>query len=162
MIRPFRAEDREAVWAINEANVPEVGSVDAERLDLLIELSPYFMVVDVDGGIVGFLLGLTHESAGYPSPNFAWFCGRFDRFAYIDRIALSEAARGQGWGRELYRQFEAWARGRQLERLCAEVNTIPPNERSLRFHEGFGFEALERTNPYGPDTEVVMLTYAVT
>lgn len=157
MIRPFRPTDREAVWAINEANVPEVGSLDSERLDLLIRLSPFFRVVEVDGVVVGFLLGLTHESVEYPSKNFAWFSERFDRFAYVDRIALSEATRGQGWGPALYHEFEAWARAEHLGRLCAEINTIPANPRSLRFHELFGFAVVARTHPYGPDTEVAMV-----
>lgn len=159
MIRPFEARDREAVWAVNEANVPEVGSIDAERLDLLIRLSPFLRVVVVEGEVGGFLLGLTQDSVEYPSRNFAWFRERFDRFAYVDRIALAEPARGRGWGPALYHELEAWAREHDLARLCAEVNTVPPNPRSLRFHELFGFRQIARTHPYGPDTEVAMMAY---
>lgn len=159
MIRPFRAEDRAAVWAINEANVPEVSSLDDEGLDRLIRLSPFLQVVEVDDEIVGFMIGLTQDEVEYPSKNFAWFRNRFDRFAYIDRIALAEAGRGQGWGPALYHRFAGWAMAKELGRLCAEVNTIPPNPRSLRFHELFGFDVVAHENPYGPDAEVAMLTY---
>ncbi len=41
--------------------------------------------------------------------------------------------------------------------LAAEVNTEPPNPRSLRFHRRFGFIEVARFRPYGPDAEEAML-----
>ena len=94
----------------------------------------------------------------YPSPNFGWFSERYDSFAYVDRVAVSEADRGAGWGPALYRDFEQWARDNQRPMLCAEVNVVPPNPRSLRFHEIFGFDQLEQFEPTGSDDyRVVML-----
>lgn len=157
MIRDYRRSDAEVVLDINEANVPEVGPIDRPKLALFERISPYFKVVEVDGSVVGMLIGLTESDIEYPSLNFAWFRERLDRFAYIDRIALAEAARGQGWGPALYADFERWARRQGRPSMCAEVNTIPPNPRSRRFHDLFGFEEIGRFRPYGPDAEMAML-----
>ena len=157
MIRPYRSPDADAVLALNEANVPDVGTMDAEKLQLFVDHSPYFRVVELNGQVVGMLVGLTEAETVYPSPNFKWFCERHQSFAYVDRVALAESTRGQGWGPALYKDFEGWARSQNKPFLCAEVNTIPDNPRSLRFHEIYGFVEVGRERPYGADEEVAML-----
>lgn len=156
-LRAATMADGDALHRLNEANVPEVGSVDIDRMQWFIERAPYFRVLDIDGFVAGMLIGLTHEDDDYPSKNYAWFKTKFDRFAYIDRIALDESVRGMGWGPALYRDIEGWAVAGGLPRLCAEVNTLPPNPRSMRFHLRYGFVELDRYRPYGPDAEVAML-----
>ncbi|MGI9596397.1 MAG: GNAT family N-acetyltransferase [Acidimicrobiales bacterium] len=157
MIRSYDESDADQVIALNAACQPEVGSLERGKLDGFADWAPYFKVVDVDGVIVGFLVGLT-EDAPYASPNFGWFVERYPLFAYIDRIAVSESERGSGWGPALYRHFEQWAIDNQRPMLCAEVNVEPPNPRSLRFHEIFGFDSVEQFEPTGsPDYRVVML-----
>ena len=155
MIRPYRDTDREAVLRINADNVPEVGPMDDAKLDLLLDAAGMFRVVEVDGEVVGLFIGLP-EGTAYRSPNYALFGERHTRFAYVDRIALSAGARGGGWGPALYHQFEHWARGTERPVMCAEVNVEPPNPRSTRFHERFGFVAVAETSPYGPDDVVAM------
>jgi uncharacterized protein len=157
VIRDYRPEDAEAVLLLNETSQPEVGPMDADRLALFERISPYFKVIEIEGEVVGMLIGLTESEAEYPSLNFGWFRRRLDRFAYVDRVALAPSARGRGWGPALYHDFETWARGHDRPGICAEVNTIPPNERSMRFHRIFGFVEIGRFRPYGPDTEVAML-----
>ncbi|MFV0522955.1 MAG: GNAT family N-acetyltransferase [Acidimicrobiales bacterium] len=147
-VRPYTGADAEAVLALNQANVPEVGSIDAARLAALARWATRFEVVEVDGRIVGFLIGLD-ETAGYDSPNFGWFAERHPTFAYVDRVAVAAKARGAGWGPELYRRFETWAVEAGKPILCAEVNTEPPNPRSLRFHDLFGFAMVAQVNPTG-------------
>lgn len=156
MIRPYRVADREAVLAINGANVPEVGEMDEAKLDLLISEAVSFLVVEVDGAVVGLMI-LLGPGGRYSSPNYRWFSERYDDFVYVDRIALSESARGSGWGPALYEQFEQVARDRNVVTLAAEVNTVPMNERSLRFHKIAGFDEVGRCQPYGGDEEVAML-----
>ena len=157
MIRDYTAADADQVVALNAANQPEVGDMDQLKLAGFADWAPYLRVVDVEGEIVAFLIGLDNE-ADYGSLNYAWFMERLDNFAYIDRIAVAEAHRGQGWGPALYNDFEKWARDRGSIQLCAEVNVVPPNPRSVRFHEIFGFQALSEFEPTGsPDYRVVML-----
>ncbi len=156
MIRDATAADRDVAVAINLACMPEVGSMDNEKFDFFLNTSKFFKVVELDGEVVGLLVGLTEQDTDYPSKNYKWFCERHTSFAYIDRIALSEASRGKGFGPALYDAFEAWAREHGKPMLCAEVNTVPDNPRSRRFHEIFGFVEVGREQPYGGDEEVAM------
>ncbi|MEM9133918.1 MAG: GNAT family N-acetyltransferase [Actinomycetota bacterium] len=148
MIRPFTDADTDQVLTLNAANVPEVGEMDADKLAGFVEWAPYLQVVEVDDAIVGLLIGLT-EGLPYGSPNYTWFGERHPSFAYIDRIAIDEKQRGAGWGPALYRAFEAWVTESGRSLLCAEVNTEPPNPRSLRFHDLFGFDMVAQVEPYG-------------
>lgn len=159
MIRDRVDADHSTLLDLNAANVPEVGTMDEAKLDYFAERAPYFKVVEVDRSIVGFLIGLTEANTDYPSKNYGWFAGRYERFAYVDRIAIGERARGQGWGPTLYHDFRAWAEANDRPWMLAEVNTEPPNPRSLRFHEIFGFDEVGRFRPYGPDEEVAMLAF---
>ena len=157
MIRTYSDQDADQVMALNLQCVPEVGTMDAEKLAAFADWAPYFKVVEVDGSIVGFLIGLTEE-APYGSPNFGWFVEKYPSFAYVDRVAVAESERGAGWGPALYRDFEQWAADNQRPMLCAEVNVGPPNPRSLRFHEIFGFDTVDQFEPTGSsDYRVVML-----
>lgn len=164
-IRDYRPDDRDQVLALNAANVPEVGEMDGDKLDRFADYAPYIRVVEADGDtdtgateIVGMLIGLT-EDAPYESPNYRWFSERHPRFAYIDRVAVAESQRGKGLGPALYHDFEAWARENDRPMLCAEINVEPPNPRSLRFHEIFGFSVVAEVEPYGsPDYRVAMVT----
>jgi predicted GNAT superfamily acetyltransferase len=155
-MRAYQPVDAEAVLRINLECVPEVGDMDAAKLALFEQIAGFFAVVEHGGDVVGFLIGLDEFAHAYTSPNYRWFADRHGAFAYVDRIALSERARGNGFGPDLYRAFESWAVGGGKPVLTAEVNTIPDNPRSHRFHETFGFAEVERRRPYGPDEEVAM------
>jgi predicted GNAT superfamily acetyltransferase len=156
-IRDFDPADSLAILELNEANQPEVGPMDAAKLEWFAREAPFFRVVEHRGAVCGFLIGLTESESGYTSPNYQWFADRHERFAYVDRVALAEASRGQGLGPELYREFQSWALCAGQPVLCAEVNTVPVNLRSLRFHDIFGFAEVGRCQPYGSDEEVAML-----
>ena len=161
-LQAIRESDLAEVLAVNEANQPEVGPLDAARLEALWRGAAWAPCVRGSsvrgraGDLVGFAL-LLREGADYASPNYRWFAERHERFLYVDRIAFLPAARGRGLGRAVYEG--ALERGRELDVpvLCAEVNTLPPNPASLAFHERLGFESIARRRPYAPDAEVVML-----
>ena len=138
------------ILEINEANVPEVGSVDADRMAFLVAESPIALAVELDGTIVGFCLVLPSDS-GYDSVNYRWFTERYDDFMYLDRVAFDAAAQGRGLGTLLYAEVD-----RLMDELAAsthlalEVNVDPPNEPSLAFHARRGFvEVGQQDTPYG-------------
>ncbi len=156
MIRPYRPDDALAVLALNEANVPDVGPMDNDRLDHLLAEAFMFDVVELEGAIEGVLVVMI-EGGAYRSPNYRWFSERSPQFIYVDRIMLSPETRGRGLGDELYERVAAAGRAAGKPVMYAEVNTVPPNPRSLRFHERFGFLEVGRERPYGTEEEVAML-----
>ena len=155
MIRPYRASDMAALLAVNKANEPEVGPLDDAKADLLVREAGLVKVVEVENAIIGMMF-LLQEGGTYASPNYAYFCGRHQAFAYVDRIALLPQGRGRGWGLQLYGIAERWAIDNNKAALCAEVNTVPDNPRSIRFHERFGFDSIEVLQPYGGEESVMM------
>ena len=84
------------------------------------------------------------ERAPYDSPNFHWFQARYPRFVYVDRIAVSAAARGRGVARNLYEALMDAARADGHSVLCAEVYAEPPNPQSDAFHDAMGFVEVGR------------------
>ena len=149
-IRPIDPADYPRVLEINQANVPDVGSIDAARLEFLVGESSIALVVDVGGEVTGFCLVLPPDSV-YDSVNYRWFSERFDDFMYLDRVAFDAAAQGQGLGTMLYAEVDRrLADVDQVERLTLEVNVDPPNEASLAFHSKRGFTEVGRQDtPYG-------------
>ncbi len=155
-IRDATAADDAVLRVVNAANEPEVGPLDDVRLELFHAEAMQFRVVVLADEIVGLFVGLV-EGVDYTSPNYRWFAERHDRFAYVDRIALEPMARGLGVADEIYDDFERLASESGRGFVCAEVNTVPPNPRSLRFHERRGFVMVDEIAPYGGDERVAMV-----
>lgn len=154
-MRAYEPADADAVLALNAQCVPEVGEMDAEKLNYFASNASFLAVEENESGeILGFLVGLDEEARDYTSNNYAWFRERHESFAYVDRIAIDEPARGQGVGQDFYRAAEAWAYGTGKSVLAAEVNTVPDNPASHRFHQAFGFVEVGRAKPYGGEEEV--------
>lgn len=154
-IRDVAAHDLDAVRALNAANVPEVGPLDEGRIERFLAEAT-FRVVERSAEVVGLFVALV-EGSGYESPNYRWFAQRHERFAYVDRIALAPEARGTGAADALYRGFEDEARAAGRPVVCAEVNTVPANPRSSRFHARRGFIVVGELSPYGNDERVAMV-----
>jgi predicted GNAT superfamily acetyltransferase len=154
-IRPLSTTDLGRVHAINEANVPAVGSVDLDRLQFLVDEAPIALVADVDSVVVGFCLVLAPGS-GYDSSNYRWFAEHDDTAWYLDRVAFDPQARRRGLGTRMYAEVERRLVLHGVRRLGLEVNSEPPNVGSLAFHADRGFTELERRmTPYG--IEVAMM-----
>jgi predicted GNAT superfamily acetyltransferase len=150
VIRSIEPADLERILQINEENVPEVGSVDADRMRFLVAESPIALAVELDGPIVGFCLVLPPDSA-YDSVNYRWFTTRYHDFMYLDRVAFVNEAQGRGLGTLLYAEVDRlMAELAEVEHLALEVNVDPPNESSLAFHARRGFiEVGQQDTPYG-------------
>ena len=148
-IRSITPADLDRVLAINEANVPEVGSVDTTRMAFLLDASHIALAVEVGDTIVGFCLVMPSD-APYDSVNFRWFTERYDDFMYLDRVAFDAEAQGRGFGTLLYAEVVRAMAELGSTRLALEVNADPPNEQSLAFHARRGFvEVGQQDTPYG-------------
>ena len=150
IVRPIVAGDLPRLREINEANVPAVGSVDADRLAFIVAESPIALAVEHDDDVAGFCPVLGSGST-YDSVNDLWFRERSEGFMYLDRVAVDAAARGGGLGTLLYAEVDRLMRERvDAEHLALEVNVDPPNEGSLRFHARLGVvEVGQQDTPYG-------------
>ena len=149
VIRSIGAVDLDRVLEINQANVPEVGSVDADRMAYLVDESPIALAAELGGTVVGFCLVMPPDIA-YDSVNYRWFTERYDDFMYLDRVAFDAAAQGRGLGTLLYAEVDRLMAELGERHLALEVNVDPPNEPSLAFHARRGFvEVGQQDTPYG-------------
>jgi len=146
-VRDLRAGDLAVVTAINNANVPAVGAADEDKLARLLDQATIALAATDDDDIpVGFCLVLG-PGADYDSVNYRWFAARYADFAYLDRVAVDEAARNRGIGAALYAEVERRA---DAPWLLLEVNLRPRNDGSLRFHHRLGFvEVGQQETDYG-------------
>ena len=135
---PITPETAGAVLALNNAHAVELSWLDADGLAALLRQAFHATRI---GTIDAFLLSLD-ESAAYDSPNYQWFRQRFDRFVYVDRIVVAEAARGRGYARCLYATLLRCAAEAGHRRIVCEVNTDPPNPASAALHAALGFRPI--------------------
>ena len=140
MIRPFQASDLTWALDLNAALEVELSPLTGERLLALVGRAFHARVVEPDRA----LLITFDQNADYDSPNFLWFRARFDRFVYVDRIAVASSARGAGLARALYEDLFQAVRAAGHTDIVCEVNSDPPNPASDAFHARLGFEEVGR------------------
>ena len=139
-LRDVGEADLADVLRLNEASVPAVNSVDLDQMRWFAANAAYFRIAMRGSAFAGFLIGM-RPGTRYASPNYRWFCDAYEDFGYIDRIAISRDARRLGLATLLYRDFEASLPASAGVMTC-EVNLVPPNESSMRFHEDYGFRTV--------------------
>ena len=144
-LRPYRRDDLAAIHAINQAEVPAVGSETEVELGHIADESVITIVAEHDGAIAGFCLVLA-PGADYDSGNYLWFSERYDDFVYLDRVAIAPAFQRRGLGRAVYAEVERLAAERRPSAtdLTLEVNLRPRNDTSLAFHAALGFVEVGR------------------
>ncbi|MBT3246272.1 MAG: GNAT family N-acetyltransferase [Actinobacteria bacterium] len=142
---------------MNNEAVPAVNHLDAGDLSWFSGVAHTFLVAcrAETGDPAGFLIGLEGPGLAYRSDNYRWFSERYERFIYVDRVVVAPEAWGLGLGRSLYTGFISAAEGHPV--LCAEVNLLPRNDRSLAFHEAFGFVPVGEQDTEGGSKRVQML-----
>ncbi len=145
ILRDATAADWADVLALNQAHRPHVGALTPIGLRQLHERAIYFRLAEAAGTLVGFLIALD-PLAEYGSLNFLWFRARYERFVYIDRVAVVAARRRCGVARHLYEDLERFAGARGFDLLTCEYNLRPPNDDSARFHGRLGFAEVGRQN----------------
>jgi uncharacterized protein len=141
----FRDRDVAAFLALNRECESQLAPLTETELRSLLAMA-YFASTSEDGQamIIAF-----DETAPYGSPNFRWFKQRYPRFVYVDRVAVSQKARGRGLARRFYEDLISAAVADEHTILCAEVYYDPPNPESDAFHEAMGFAEVGRA--YVPD-----------
>lgn len=127
---------------LNNLAVPHVNQLTLQELDELVKEAEFAQLVADEYAIAGFMLAFD-KAANYEGFNFNWFKQRFDNFLYIDRIVVNAAYRGQGVGKSMYQELEAYCKENGIASMTCEVNLEPENPVSHQFHQELGFEALE-------------------
>ncbi len=153
-LRPGTAADAAAVLALNNASVPHVNALSADTLAQIVAMSALYTVAEDAEGILGFVLCVASGRA-YWSENYRWFGERYDRFLYLDRVAVHPRAQRRGVGRAIYAAVDAAARGR-WPRIALEVNLRPPNPVSVAFHGTMGYMPVG-VREYGDGTNAVQM-----
>lgn len=136
-IRPLGKNDSPSLWKINEEGLPGTGEVSEEEIVSLLDYSELSIGAFEGDRLLGFVICLP-PGTEYASLNYAWFNQRYDNFLYVDRIAVSPDSRNQNVGTSLYAEVISVARENEVP-VAAEVNLVPPNPGSVRFHERNGF-----------------------
>ena len=145
IIAPVSAASEPGVLALNNEHAAELSWLEPDRLSKLVAAAFYARRI---GDLEAFLLAFD-ESAAYDSPNFLWFCERFPRFVYVDRIAVARWARGRGHARLLYEDLFAHAASAGHTMVGCEVNSDPPNPISDAFHAALGFSEIGHAAIHG-------------
>ena len=150
-IQELVSSSREAALSLNNAHARETSLLDDASFVALVGIA--FYARGLDGGATALLIALDQDAL-YDNPNFNWFKQRFDRFVYIDRVIVANAARGRGIARMLYQDLFAAAKEAGHSRIVCEVNLTPPNPASDAFHAAMGFTAVGQAILYDGKKEV--------
>ncbi|MCH1553688.1 MAG: GNAT family N-acetyltransferase [Luminiphilus sp.] len=138
--RNAKNADAEIIADLNEAVVSVTSPMTAAQFLELKALSRYCLVVETASDKVdGFIIVMT-KGEPYDNGNYRWFSGRYDDFAYIDRIVLGPSLRNLGVAHQLYDLIGDLAAEDGCNLLAAEMDIDPPNPHSLHFHDRYGFK----------------------
>lgn len=138
-MRDLAREDWPTVLALNQASVRELSPLDEERLGFILGLAHRSLVAEDDGRVTAFAIAVA-PGTSYDSANYRWFSERYERFLYLDRIAVGEPHRRRRLGALLYDAMEEAAV--PFGRMACDVNVKPRNEASLAFHGARGYRDL--------------------
>ena len=155
---PFNNKDILPIYSINQANTPEVGSLEStEKLRELLSMSSLVLVAKTNNEIIGFVVCL-EAGAAYTSLNYKYISKKAKKFVYIDRIAIKNQHRRSGVGKSLYEIIFNYSEEFELPIYC-EVNTKPKNQASLDFHKKIGFFKIGSKNFQNHSVAYFLKTY---
>lgn len=140
--RDMQRKDLPHVLALNQAAVPAVGTLDTAGLERLYALSKVRWVL-AKGDVLAAIMFAMEPGTDYQSPNYRWLAERYERFVYVDRIAIAPEFQRQGLGARIYQKLAAYSRAQNAKVMLAEVNVQPPNPQSIAFHEASGWKAVD-------------------
>ena len=129
---------KDYIIKLNSENMPAVGRLNEKSFERLLECSDYFKLVKYDNQFIGFMIGLL-PNRPYDSVNYKWFEKKYRSFIYIDRIVISFKYQNKGFGTLLYDDLKNCFKDSYYYMTC-EVNIIPKNDISMKFHKKHGFK----------------------
>ena len=129
---------KDFVINLNMENMPAVGGLDEDSFDKFIKYSDYFKVIRIDKELAGFMIALLPDRP-YNSVNYKWFEKKYSSFVYIDRIVISFDYQNMGLGSLFYDNLQNGFKDK-YDFLACEVNLIPKNDISMKFHKKYGFD----------------------
>jgi uncharacterized protein len=137
------AADTPQVLSINEFGRPGVSPLsDAELARLLALPNEHLVAIQGSDSVFGYLLAFGRD-APYDGEEFVALRSRIEQpFIYIDQVAVAVGHSRRGVAGALYAEIERVAGEAGISVVCCEVNTNPPNPRSLNFHKKMGFGSL--------------------
>lgn len=139
VLRDVQEKDLPFILRVNEENVEVLSPMDEAKLRRFMEYADMLQVVEADGEPAAFMIVLREGVDAYDSENYRWFCKHYEKFLYIDRIVIDEPFRSIGIGRTMYEAVFTQAKANGVGSVTAEIDTIPYNEASLKFHDVMGF-----------------------
>ena len=129
---------KDFIMNLNRENVPAVGKLDEGLYNRFLKYSDYFKLVKYDNQSIGFMIGLL-PNRPYDSVNYKWFEKKYKSFIYIDRIVISFKYQNKGFGTFFYDDLKNCFKDSYNSMTC-EVNIIPKNDISMKFHKKYGFK----------------------
>jgi len=139
----MQSSDFQRVLSINAESAPHVAGLNPQELRYILDIGALAWVALSAETPTAYLLAIPH-SAPYWGEEFQFFQHRLASFLYIDQVAVAQEHRRQRWGTALYQTATQWARDHRISTLCCEVNVLPSNDTSLRFHRQLGFSGTEQ------------------
>jgi len=129
---------KDLIIKLNSENMPAVGRLDEKSFKMFLEHSDYFKLVKYDNQFIGFMIGLS-PNRPYNSVNYKWFEKKYKSFIYIDRIVISFEYQNKGFGTLFYDDLKNLFKD-SYDSVTCEVNIIPKNDISMKFHKKYGFK----------------------
>ena len=160
-IRSACASDYAFILRTNEENVAVLSPMDEARLQRLADSAELLLVAEADGQPAAFLIALRECAEWYDSENYRWFRRHYPQFLYIDRVVIDAPFRGLGIGRTLYQTVFRHAHSTHVPFVTAEIDTVPYNEASLRFHQSMGFREVGVQTIRGGSVQVSLQEAAI-
>ena len=144
VIRDVTTDDCVFVLDLNEANVEVMSPMRVSNFLYFTDACELFKVVEVDGKPAAFVIALREGVSDYTSENYIWFCNHYEKFLYVDRVVIDEEFRRRGIARSIYEHVFEHAEKTNVPIVTAEVDIIPYNDPSLKFHEEMGFREVDQ------------------
>ena len=142
IIRRIESKDYSFILDLNKANEDMLLPLDAEKLDFFSRKAELFLIMYADGIPAGFLIALREGLEEYDIACYKWFCERYSKFLYIDRVVIDEKFRRCGLAWRLYQSVFDCTRELGIDTAAAAVTSMPYNGESLRFHSGMDFHEI--------------------